>query len=293
MEAAEIREKSIVEYLSSLGIKPVREIGRSFVFYSPWRKEVEPSLHVFKNNGKFKDFGSGEAGNIIDFVMRLDNTDFKGAMKILKNGSAIHLPEFERPSKPLKKGVEVISANEIVSEDILTYTDTRCIPRHLIQKYCKQLSFRFPMGKRPGRIYTACGFPTNSGSFEIRSSFFKISTSPKSVSTFHGNPKRYAIYEGFMDFLSALTYFEKESFEETVIVLNSLAFISTLIPFLQDAESVNLYLDEGLPVEQKIVALTEANVPLRDCRGVFSPAQDFNEFLCSLNGHVHVTCTEK
>lgn len=282
MEVSEIRDKSLVDYLSSLGIQPNKKTPRGFQYLSPFRDEQVASFYVFNNN-RFYDFGSGAQGSIIDFIMHLKGVDATGAIRILRNGVAIDLPKYEKKPRETRKGIEVMSVNEITSEDILSYTDTRCIPRHLIKKYCKAVSFRFPLGKRPGRIYTSCGFSTDSGSFEIRDSFFKVSTSPKNVSTFKGDKSRYAVYEGFMDFLSALAYFKKESFKETVIVLNSLSFITALIPILQDAESVDLYLDEGLPVEEKIVALREANVPIQDCRDVFAPYQDMNDFLVAKN----------
>jgi hypothetical protein len=215
--------------------------------------------------------------------MRLEGTDFKGAMKILRNGNAVKLPEFEKPKKPLKKGIEIVSCNDIISEDIFSYTDTRCISRHLIKQYCKQVSFRFPMGKRPGRIYTSCGFPTDSGSFELRDSFFKVSSSPKSISTIKGDKSRYILFEGFMDFLSALVYFEKDKFDETVIVLNSLSFIGGLVAFLESLESVDLYLDRDKPADEKIKALQGSKMNYIDKRFLFSPFSDFNEFLVAKN----------
>ncbi len=285
MEVAEIRDKSLVDYLAGLGIKPSRETGKGFQYLSPFRDENVESFWVFRNN-RWHDFGNGGHGSIIDFVMHLNGVGVGEAIKILKNGSAVDLPVHEKKPKETRKGIEVVSVNDITSEDILVYTDSRCIPRYLIKKYCKAVSFRFPLGKRPGRIYTSCGFSTDSGSFEIRDSFFKVSTSPKTISTFKGDSKRYAVYEGFMDFLSALTHFKKESFEETVIVLNSLSFITPIIPILVDADSVDLYIDTGKPADEKITQLHEAKVPLRDCRHYFSPNGDFNEFLVAKNCEV-------
>ena len=283
MDLEKIRNKSIVEYLAVLGIKPARESGRSFVYYSPWRDEIEPSLHVFKKDNKFKDFGSGERGTVIDLVMRLRSTDFKGALQILSNGEIFSLPEFEKPTKPPPKGIEIVSVNELHSDSLIAYLDKRCIPLDLARLYLKQIEFRFPHGKRPGRIYNAVGFPSDSGGVELRSSFFKVSNSPKNISTIHGDSSRYNIFEGFMDYLSALVFFKKEKFKFTTIVLNSLGYITTLIPLLNSAEMNYLFIDYGKAAEEKIAVLREDGVPVEDCRHYFAGHQDFNDFLVANN----------
>ena len=278
MEIAEIRDKSLVEYLAGLGIKPSRETGKGFQYISPFRDENLESFWVFRDN-HWHDFGTGSGGSIIDFVMELKSVGVGEAIKILKNGSAVDLPEHEKKIITRKPGVEVVSVNEITSEDILSYTDTRCIPRELVKKYCKAVSFRFPLGKRPGRIYTSCGFKTDDGGFEIRSSFFKISISPKNISSFSGAPDKLNVFEGFMDFLSALTYFKKDKFEEKTTVLNSLSYINSLVPVLRDAPVVNLYIDSGAAADKAIQNLRDEGVSFFDKRDLFKGAEDFNAFL--------------
>ena len=73
---------------------------RNAVWYkSPFRSERTPSFEV--DNIGFYDFGSSWRGDIINFVEKYYNTDYKNAMKILT--SDFNLPEDERISQDLKK----------------------------------------------------------------------------------------------------------------------------------------------------------------------------------------------
>jgi len=283
MELEKIAQKDIREYLSSLGINPCRETGMSYVYLSPFRSETVPSFFLWKKNNKWKDFGLDRWGDIIDLVMELHGVDIKEALKILSNGSAIDIPLFEKPEFIPKSGIEIMSVNDISKKEIIEYIQSRAISISLAKIYCRQIEFRFPYGKRPGRMYTGVGMISDSGGIEIRNSFFKVSNSPKNVTTFHGDKKKNILFEGFFDFLSALMWFKKEKFDETVIVLNSLGYLTTLIPLLRDATSNLLYIDDGNAANEKIVRLREAGVPYEDARGVFRGFGDFNEFLVAKN----------
>ena len=73
---------------------------RNAVWYkSPFRSERTPSFEV--DDIGFYDFGSSWRGDIINFVEKYYNTDYKNAMKILT--SDFSLPEDERISPDLKK----------------------------------------------------------------------------------------------------------------------------------------------------------------------------------------------
>lgn len=71
--------------------------GRAW-YKSPFRSEKTPSFEV--DNVGFYDFGASWRGDVISFIERYYNTDFKTAMKILT--SDFHLPEDEEISKDLK-----------------------------------------------------------------------------------------------------------------------------------------------------------------------------------------------
>ena len=144
MEFEEISEKDIQEYLSSIGINPCRENGRSYVYYSPFRAESEPSFYVWKKNNRWKDFGNDKWGNILDLVRELYGVGLMRAASILTKGEGVDLPKFEKPTKPPKKGIDIVSVNIIAHEDMIAYLRSRYIEPDLARLFCKQIEFRFP-----------------------------------------------------------------------------------------------------------------------------------------------------
>jgi len=279
MELEKIKQKDIKEYLSSLGIQPCRESGQCHIYYSPFREEVEPSFYLWKNDNRWRDFGNGEHGDIINLVKELRGVNFKEALRILTEGENIVIPKFKKPTRPPKQGIEILSVNPISNNNLIGYLSSREIPVDLARIYCSQIEWRFPSGKRPGMIYTGVGFGNDSGGWELRNSFFKVSNSPKNVTTIPGEKNKNMIFEGFIDFLSALVWFKKEKFTPSVIVLNSLGYITTLIPFLKEVETNYLFIDNGKAANEKIVALREAEVPMEDCRYFLDGYEDFNDML--------------
>ena len=279
MEIEDIVKKDIREYLSSLGLEPQRETPFGYMYLSPFRNENVPSFQVKKSKNKWNDYGNDKHGDIIDLVMELQGVDIKEAIHILSNGETVLLPEYEKPTTPPKKGIEIVSKNDIHSQSLIDYVEGRGIPIDLARRHTSQIEFRFPHGKAPGRIHSAVGFETDSGGYEMRSNFWKISNSPKNVKTIKGTENSFMIFEGFFDLLSAYVYFKREKFKSTIIVLNSLSFINSLVPILKDADITYLFIDHGKAANERIDMLREEEVPFEDCRHYFGECDDFNEFL--------------
>jgi hypothetical protein len=52
-------------------------------FKAPWRNEKSPSLVVYHKQNRWWDFGENIGGTVIDMVMKLEDCDFKEAIKYL------------------------------------------------------------------------------------------------------------------------------------------------------------------------------------------------------------------
>jgi hypothetical protein len=63
--------------------EPVRRFQDEWVYLSPLRKENRPSFHFNIKKGMWIDRGTGEGGDMIDLVMRLDGSDFITTVKKL------------------------------------------------------------------------------------------------------------------------------------------------------------------------------------------------------------------
>ena len=71
----------------------LRKRGRDLVGLCPFHGEKTPSFHVHPEEGYFKCFGCGAAGDVIEFLKRLENLTFPDAFKILALRAGIEVAE--------------------------------------------------------------------------------------------------------------------------------------------------------------------------------------------------------
>ncbi len=77
---------------------PLTKRGNEYWAPCPFHKEKTSSFSIYKNNTKFKCFGCGATGSVIDYVMLTRSMTFQEACKILKEGK--NLQDFS--FKPLE-----------------------------------------------------------------------------------------------------------------------------------------------------------------------------------------------
>jgi DNA primase len=83
---ADLRRRVVLsELISQRGFKLVRH-GSEFVGLCPFHIERTPSFYVVEDQGFFHCFGCDAHGNAIDFVMRVDNLNFRQAVAKLASG---------------------------------------------------------------------------------------------------------------------------------------------------------------------------------------------------------------
>ena len=279
MTTDEIRNIDIIQYLASRGYHPKRNSGNTAMYLSPLAKETKPSFAVKKSKNRFKCYVTDTYGSIIDLVCELDKVDFKGACDILRNGNGSEIESYT-PPKIEKKGVEIHSVDSITDKELLTYfCDVRKISHEVLTTYCKQLIISFPHGKNPDAKYTVVGFKNDMGGYDCRSSWQKIASSPKTITTIAGDKSKIAIYEGFTDFMSHLVYNGITKPKYKTIVLNGLGQMKMLKPFLE-GQSVLYYGDNDTPSDNCLESMTGVNVT--DMRHEYAFHNDINAFLCDL-----------
>ncbi|AOY77525.1 DNA primase [Clostridium formicaceticum] len=94
----EIKEKNdIVEVISQY--IQLRSTGSSYKALCPFHNEKTPSFHVNTEKQWFKCFGCGEGGDVIGFVMKIENLDFVEAVKILAQRANIYIDELAHPNE--------------------------------------------------------------------------------------------------------------------------------------------------------------------------------------------------
>lgn len=109
----EIRTNNdIVDVISQYVI--LKRSGRNFFGLCPFHKEKSPSFSVSPDKQIFHCFGCGVGGNVIHFVSKIENLDFKDTLELLANRANIELPvlsNFEDDKKAMLKA-KVYQINE-------------------------------------------------------------------------------------------------------------------------------------------------------------------------------------
>ncbi|AKL95723.1 DNA primase DnaG [Clostridium aceticum] len=94
----EVKEKNdIVEVISQY--VQLRSTGNSHKALCPFHNEKTPSFHINKEKQWFKCFGCGEGGDVIGFIMKIENLDFIEAVKILAQRANIYIDELTHPNE--------------------------------------------------------------------------------------------------------------------------------------------------------------------------------------------------
>lgn len=112
----EIRNSNdIVDIISQYVI--LKRSGRNFFGLCPFHKEKTPSFSVSPDKQIFHCFGCGAGGNVIHFISKIENVDFKESLEILADRVGIKLPTLENnvDSKRLELKEKVYEINKLVA----------------------------------------------------------------------------------------------------------------------------------------------------------------------------------
>ena len=202
-----MRQIPIADFLARLGHEPVRRSGNELWYRAPYRSERTPSFRVNVAKQLWYDFGLGKGGDIFTLVGEFTRSgDFMAQARFIAETARMPLAAAEKPlylpepSEPAFEGVEAVP---LLRSPLTEYLKERGIPYAVASRHCCRLNY----GVR-GKRYFAVGFPNVSGGYETRSRRFKGCVPPKDVSLVKAGDipaDVCSVFEGFMDFLSAVT----------------------------------------------------------------------------------------
>ncbi len=98
---------NIVDVVSSY-VK-LKKAGANYLGLCPFHNEKTPSFTVSPEKQLYKCFGCGAGGNVIGFVMQIENLEFIDAVKKLADRCGMTVPESDDPSFSIRK--RVLEAN--------------------------------------------------------------------------------------------------------------------------------------------------------------------------------------
>ena len=96
----------------------LKKAGSSYVGLCPFHNEKTPSFSVSPTKGIFHCFGCGLGGNVIHFIMKVENISFKEAVEFLAERANIQLPTLQSSADTAKEELKskVYKINEFTAE---------------------------------------------------------------------------------------------------------------------------------------------------------------------------------
>ena len=277
----EIKSIPLATFLSQLGHKPTARKGTRLWYKSPLRQEQTPSFKVETALNCWYDFGLGRGGNIIDLAAEMyQSTDLRYLMRCIADSCLVPSVQTVASSYPQRHSAPSMERFEIVPLEhraLVAYLQERGIPAHIARAKCKEAHYSVN-----GRFYFAVAFDNVSGGCELRNHYFKGCRGRKDISYLpwarDGPSKECAVFEGFIDYLSALTL--RIISGTDAIILNSVVNVNKVMPYLKDYITINCYLDNdtaGRTALTELTALYGSSVIDRSI--LYSEFNDLNEYL--------------
>ena len=263
MDIAEMRQIPIADFLRRLGHEPTRRSGNELWYSAPYRSERTPSFRVNVEKNVWYDFGLGIGGDIFNLAGEfIHSRDFLAQVRFISESAGV--PMVQPDASTFRK-----KTPEPSFEDVEVLPDTASF-------YCCQLNYYVHKKK-----YFAVGFSNVSGGYELRNRLFKGCIPPKDVSLIKrkdGQAESCSLYEGFMDFLSAVTLGMAEDGDS--LVLNSVANVDRSFRYLDGYERIRCYLDNDEAGHRAVEKLRmRYGEKVSDCRGLYKGCKDLNEYL--------------
>ncbi len=134
--------------------------GRNMVGLCPFHGEKTPSFNIYTENGSFYCFGCGVGGDVITFIMKIENLDYIDAVKFLAQRAGLNMPENSYDDSMADLRNRIYEANRCAARyffemlhtpqgiDAMNYLRDRALSEKTIR--------RFGLGFAPAQRYSLC-----------------------------------------------------------------------------------------------------------------------------------------
>ncbi len=275
-----------VAYFASIGISLQTIKGNAYWYHSPFVSGTQAtgSLKVDAQQNLFHCHATGIGGTIIDFLQHTKGfQSVSEVLQYLDSASAVNSFSFLQQTittqqQPETSSLSIEKVKPLENKALVQYLEQeRKIPLQFAAPYLQECYFKTnPAQPKP---YFALHFANDKGGAELRNKFHKGSSSPKSITTIKGEKNgKICLFEGFIDFLSALAHYKVRKPKYDCIVLNSTSFADSAVPLLQNYEKVFCYLDTDPTGKQTLQNLQAQHPCIQDCATLYTGYKDFNEW---------------
>lgn len=273
------------DVLAMLGHKPTKQTAKRWEYKSPFNpQEKTSSFFTFagSNGTNWKDYASGEGGDIYKFIMKYFSLTFPQAKAKIEELTSCDTSEnIQHSTFSLKQQDPSYKINSVkeLSENkpLMQYLESRGISSRTISKVpLKAIYYQIS-----DRRYFAIGFMNDNEGYEIRNAYFKGNLKNKALTTILNQSKHIKVFEGFIDYLSYLEIAPNAKISD-YLILNSVSLVKIALERLKGGYVlIELYLDNdkaGDKATQEIKS-NLGEVKIIDKRPQYKGSKDLNKML--------------
>ncbi len=146
------------------GYLPLRRAGRNFIGLCPFHKEKTPSFTVNPERQFFHCFGCKASGDLISFVMKIENLSFSEAVEVLAERAGVEIPEERRDASRLEGIREAYDLAHLYYRERLYSGEGTAALEYLSRRgISKEWAERFGLGYAPSEVKGFVGFLESKG----------------------------------------------------------------------------------------------------------------------------------
>ena len=277
LSVSEAKEIDIVHFLADLGYEPSKIRNNDYWYFSPLRDEKTPSFKVNRKLNRWYDHGLGKGGNLVDFSILYHGCSVSEFLQNLSGNLFLQKPSLQQSvTRPEPENqIKILGDFILSSTALLRYLQQRRIPIDIADRYCREVRYELN-----GKVYYGIGFKNDLGGFEIRNPYFKASSSPKGITTIDNSAGEVIVFEGFTDFLSFKAIHQQDPEDRfDFVVLNSVSFFETARPFLENHNTIRLYLDRDPTGQNCSRYALSLSSKYKDESSLYENHKDFNDWI--------------
>lgn len=106
----ELKQNNPIDSVMSSYVSLIRR-GRSCVCLCPFHSEKSPSCTLYLENNSFYCFGCGAGGDVITFVMKIENLGYVEAIKFLAERAGMSMPEDAKNNESSRQKSRILEIN--------------------------------------------------------------------------------------------------------------------------------------------------------------------------------------
>jgi len=93
----------------------LKRAGRNLTGLCPFHSEKTPSMVVYNDSQSFYCFGCGAGGDVISFIMRIENLDYIEALKFLSDRAGFQFPEDDKEDASMRIKPVILEINRLTA----------------------------------------------------------------------------------------------------------------------------------------------------------------------------------